>query len=302
MPDTPPASATATGRTPDADDAALVADLAAGPQVIRIERADDPRLYDYTGLTDMQLRTRTEPERGLFIAEGDKVITRAVDAGHPMRSMLLSDKWLDLMTPTIQRTNAPVYLGDPALLEEVTGFHVHRGALAAMGRLPLPDPATLLERARRVVVLETVNNRTNIGAIFRAAAALGMDAVLLAPDCADPLYRRAVRVSMGTVFAIPYARLGEDPAHPWPGVLDLLDSYGYWLMALTPAPDAVDLRTLSLDPRQKVALLLGSEGEGLSPRALAACDLRVRIPMAEGVDSLNVAAAAAVACYALTGS
>jgi tRNA G18 (ribose-2'-O)-methylase SpoU len=213
-----------------------------------------------------------------------------------MRSMLLSDKWLDLMAPLIARTRAPVYLGAPDLLEEVTGFHVHRGALAAMGRLPLLEPADLLARSRRVVVLEKVNNHTNIGAIFRSAAALGMDAVLLAPDCADPLYRRAVRVSMGTVFAVPYARL-----EPWPRALDLLVGHGYRRMALTPAPDAVDLRALRLDPAEKVALLLGSEGDGLSARAMAACDLRVRIPMAAGVDSLNVAAAAAVACYALTG-
>jgi tRNA G18 (ribose-2'-O)-methylase SpoU len=290
--------------TPDAHaadaPAAPTASAPTEPRLIRIEHADDPRLHDYTGLTDMQLRTRTEPAQGLFIAEGEKVITRALAAGYPMRSMLLSDKWLDLMTPVIEHTAAPVYLGDPALLEEVTGFHVHRGALAAMGRLPLPDPATLLERSRRVIVLETVNNHTNIGAIFRAAAALGMDAVLLAPDCADPLYRRAVRVSMGTVFAIPYARLGADAAHPWPRALDLLAAHGYRAMALTPAPGAVDLRTLALDPAEKVALLLGSEGDGLSPRALGACDLRVRIPMAPGVDSLNVAAAAAVACYALT--
>jgi tRNA G18 (ribose-2'-O)-methylase SpoU len=278
----------------------VAADQTARERTIRIEHADDERLRDYTGLTDMQLRTRTEPQRGLFIAEGEKVIARAVDAGYPMRSMLLSDKWLDAMAGVIARTNAPVYLAANELLEEVTGFHVHRGALAAMGRVPLADPGALLERSRRIVVLETVNNHTNIGAIFRSAAALGMDAVLLAPDCADPLYRRAVRVSMGTVFAVPYARLGEDPAHPWPRALDLLDSHGYWLMALTPAPDAVDLRALRLAPGQKVALLLGSEGEGLSPRALEACDLRVRIPMAAGVDSLNVAAAAAVACYALT--
>ena len=274
--------------------AEAAAEPAAAP--VRIERADDPRLHDYVALTDMQLRTRTEPEAGLFIAEGEKVIARAVDAGYPMRSMLLSDKWLDLMAPLIDRTRAPVYLGSLDLLEEVTGFHVHRGALAAMGRLPLLDPAALLARSRRVVVLEKVNNHTNIGAIFRSAAALGMDAVLLAPDCADPLYRRSVRVSMGTVFAVPYARL-----EPWPRALDLLVEHGYRRMALTPAPDAVDLRALRLDVGEKVALLLGSEGDGLSERAMAACDLRVRIPMAAGVDSLNVAAAAAVACYALTG-
>ena len=269
------------------------------PDLQRIEEPHDARLRDYVGLTDMQLRTRTEPDAGLFIAEGEKVIERAVDAGYPMRSMLLSDKWLPTMAPVLARTSAPVYLGASDLLEQVTGFHVHRGALAAMGRLPPRDPAELLERSRRVVVLEKVNNHTNIGAIFRSAAALGMDAVLLAPDCADPLYRRAVRVSMGTVFAIPYARLGADPALPWPRALDLLAEHGYRRMALTPAPDAVDLRELSLAPGERVALLLGSEGEGLSPRALAACDLRVRIPMTAGVDSLNVAAAAAVACYAL---
>jgi tRNA G18 (ribose-2'-O)-methylase SpoU len=206
------------------------------------------------------------------------------------------------MGPVLERTSAPVYVGANDLLEQVTGFHVHRGALAAMSRLPLPDPAALLERSQRVAVLEKVNNHTNIGAIFRSAAALGMDAVLLAPDCADPLYRRAVRVSMGTVFAVPYARLGADPeGPPWPRALDLLAAHGYRRLALTPAPDAIDLRELRLGPQEKVALLLGSEGEGLSPRALAACDLRVRIPMAPGVDSLNVAAAAAVACYALTG-
>jgi tRNA G18 (ribose-2'-O)-methylase SpoU len=261
---------------------------------IRIDDPDDARLRDYVGLTDMELRKRSEPERGLFIAEGEKVVARAVAAGYPMRSMLLSDKWLDLMAPVIERTGAPVYVGSEALLEQVTGFHVHRGALAAMGRTLLPDPAALLKAARRVVVLEKVNNHTNIGAIFRCAAALGVDAVLLAPDCADPLYRRAVRVSMGTVFAVGWAKL-----EPWPQALDLLAEHGFRCVALTPAPDAVDLRALRLEPGEKIALLLGSEGDGLSPRAMARCDLKVRIPMAAGVDSLNVAAAAAVACYAL---
>jgi tRNA G18 (ribose-2'-O)-methylase SpoU len=263
-------------------------------RIIRVEDPADERLRDYVALTDMELRKRTEPERGLFIAEGEKVIARALDAGYPMRSMLLSDKWLDLMGPVIGRAGAPVFVGAPEVLEQVTGFHVHRGALAAMGRVALPDPERVLAGARRIVVLERVNNHTNIGAVFRAAAALGMDAVLLAPDCADPLYRRAVRVSMGTVFAVPYAKLD-----PWPGSLDLLAAHGYRCMALTPAPDAVNLRELALGPRERVALFLGSEGDGLSARAMAACDLRVRIPMAAGVDSLNVAAAAAVACYAL---
>jgi tRNA G18 (ribose-2'-O)-methylase SpoU len=264
--------------------------------VVRIGDPDDPRLRDYVGLTDMELRTRAEPGLGLFIAEGEKVIGRALAAGYPMRSMLLSDKWLETMRPAAERAGAPVFVAEPAVLEQVTGFHVHRGALASMARTALPDPVGLLAAARRIVVLEKVNNHTNIGAIFRSAAALGMDAVLLAPDCADPLYRRSVRVSMGTVFAVPWAKL-----EPWPQALGLLEQHGYRRMALTPAPDAVDLRGLRLAPDEKVALLLGSEGDGLSARAMAACDLRVRIAMAAGVDSLNVAAAAAVACYALTG-
>jgi tRNA G18 (ribose-2'-O)-methylase SpoU len=268
--------------------------LDAVDNLVRVTDPTDPRLRDYVNLTDLELRKRTEPEQGLFIAEGDKVIRRAIAAGYPVRSLLLSDKWLPLMAPVIEQTGAPALVGTLELLEQVTGFHVHRGALAAMGRLPLPDPAGLLATARRIVVLEKVNNHTNIGAIFRSAAALGMDAVLLAPDCADPLYRRSVRVSMGTVFAVPYAKL-----EPWPAALDLLADHGYRRMALTPAPDAVDLRALTLGPEERVALFLGSEGDGLSDAAFAACDLRVRIPMAAGVDSLNVAAAAAVACFAL---
>ena len=264
---------------------------------VRIEDPADPRLDDYVGLTDMELRKRSEPARGLFIAEGDKVIRRALDSGHPMRSILLSDKWLPLMTPVIEQAGATAFVAEPAVLEQVTGFHVHRGALAAMGRRPLPDPAAVLDGARRIVVLEGVNNHTNIGAIFRGAAALGMDAVLLAPDCADPLYRRSVRVSMGTVFAVPWTKL-----EPWPQALGLLEQHGYRRIALTPAPDAVDLRALRLGEQEKAALFLGSEGEGLSSRAFAACDLKVRIPMAAGVDSLNVAAAAAVACYALAAA
>lgn len=263
---------------------------------VRIEDPADPRLSDYVGLTDMELRKRSEPELGLFIAEGEKVIRRAVDAGYPMRSMLLSDKWLPLMAPVLEETGAPAFVAEPAVLEQVTGFHVHRGALAAMGRAPLPDPEQVLADARRIVVLEGVNNHTNVGAIFRGAAGLGMDAVLLAPDCADPLYRRSVRVSMGTVFAIPWTKL-----EPWPAALDLLERHGYRRIALTPAADAVDLRALRLADDEKAALFLGSEGDGLTPRAFAACDLKVRIPMAAGVDSLNVAAAAAVACYALAG-
>jgi tRNA G18 (ribose-2'-O)-methylase SpoU len=263
-------------------------------ELIEVTDPADPRLHDYSGLTDIALRTAREPAEGLFMAEGEKVIRRALAAGYPMRSMLLSPKWVEPMRALIEAADAPVYVGAEPLLEAVTGFHVHRGALAAMRRVADREPGPLLDRARRIVVLEDIVNHTNLGAIFRSAAALGMDAALLTPRCADPLYRRSVRVSMGTVFALPYARLES-----WPGGLETLREHGFRTIALTPGPTAVDLPDLRLGAEEKVALLLGTEGEGLTDAALAAADLRVRIPMAAGVDSLNVAAAAAVACYAL---
>ncbi len=260
----------------------------------RVTGSDDPALRDYVGLTDVALRTRREPAEGMFIAEGEKVIRRALAAGYPMRSLLLEDKWLDGLADVIDTVDVPVLVADLALLEQVTGYLVHRGALAAMSRLPLPDALDLAAGARRLVVLEEVNNHTNIGAILRAAAGLGVDAVLLDPRSADPLYRRSVKVSMGAVFAVPWARLD-----PWPGVLTDIRGLGFTLMALTPDPDAVSLADLSVDQVARPALLLGAEGPGLTSGALAAGDLRVRIPMAAGVDSLNVAAAAAVAMYAV---
>lgn len=265
-------------------------------EIRTVDDPDDPRLSDYTDLTDVELRRRREPAEGLFIAEGEKVIRRAGHAGYGMRSMLLSAKWLQPMRDVIERTTAPVYAVTPELAERVTGYHVHRGALASMQRKPLPPADGLLAAARRVVVLEAVNDHTNTGAIFRSAAALGMDAVLLSPDCADPLYRRSVKVSMGAVFAVPYARL-----EPWPRALDTLRGAGFRLLALTPDERAVPLpEALAHEAaEQRVALLLGAEGDGLSARALAAADERVRIPMAHGVDSLNVGAAAAVAFYAV---
>ena len=265
-------------------------------ELIEVTDPADSRLYDYSGLTDVELRKVREPAEGLFLAEGEKVIRRALDAGYPMRSMLLSPKWVGPMQPLIDAVDGPVYVGAEPLLEAVTGFHVHRGALASMQRVEVPSAASVLERSRRIVVLEDIVNHTNLGAIFRSAAALGMDAALLTPSCADPLYRRSVRVSMGTVFALPYARLDS-----WPGGLETLAEHGFRTIALTPGPTAVDLRDLRFGPEDRVALLLGTEGEGLSDKALAAADLRVRIPMAAGVDSLNVAAAAAVACYAISG-
>ncbi|NJP44029.1 TrmH family RNA methyltransferase [Actinacidiphila epipremni] len=255
----------------------------------------DPRLHDYTSLTDVELRRRREPAEGLFIAEGEKVIRRALQAGYPMRSMLLGDKWLDALRDVVDEAEAPVYVVGDDLAEQVTGYHVHRGALASMQRKPLPDPAGVLAGARRVVVMEAVNDHTNIGAIFRSAAALGMDAVLLSPDCADPLYRRSVKVSMGAVFSVPYARLAAWPRDLYGTVKDA----GFRLLALTPAERATALPDLPVRELPRLALLLGAEGPGLSPKALAAADTLVRIPMAHGIDSLNVGAAAAVAFYAV---
>ncbi|MDT0614013.1 TrmH family RNA methyltransferase [Streptomyces lancefieldiae] len=263
--------------------------------LITVEDPDDPRLHDYTGLTDVELRRRREPAEGLFIAEGEKVIRRAGEAGYAMRSMLLSAKWVDTMRDIIDEAPAPVYVVDPALAEQVTGYHVHRGALASMQRKPLPTATDLLRTTRRVVVMESVNDHTNIGAIFRSAAALGMDAVLLSPDCADPLYRRSVKVSMGAVFSVPYARLDT-----WPAGLETVREAGFTLLALTPDERAKALDDVAPHRMDRVALMLGAEGDGLTRRALAASDEWVRIPMSHGVDSLNVGAAAAVAFYAVT--
>ncbi|MFH8345439.1 TrmH family RNA methyltransferase [Streptomyces sp. NPDC018045] len=265
--------------------------------IITVDDPDDPRLSDYTGLTDVELRRRREPAEGLFIAEGEKVIRRARHAGYAMRSMLLSAKWVDVMRDVIDEVPAPVYAVSPALAERVTGYHVHRGALASMARKPLPTAAELLARpgTRRIAVMEAVNDHTNIGAVFRSAAALGMDAVLLSPDCADPLYRRSVKVSMGAVFAVPYARLEN-----WPRDLETVRGAGFPLLALTPDAEAVPLDDVAPHRMERAALMLGAEGDGLSPQALRAADTWVRIPMAHDVDSLNVGAAAAVAFYAVT--
>ncbi|MYQ77159.1 MULTISPECIES: TrmH family RNA methyltransferase [unclassified Streptomyces] len=261
---------------------------------LTIDTPDDPRLSDYVSLTDVELRRRKEPAEGLFIAEGEKVIRRALQAGYEMRSMLLSAKWVDQMRDVIEESDAPVHTVAPDLAERVTGYHVHRGALASMQRKSLPAAAELLRTARRVAVMEAVNDHTNIGAIFRSAAALGMDAVLLSPDCADPLYRRSVKVSMGAVFSVPYARLDT-----WPQGLETVREAGFTVLALTPAEKAVSIEEAAPHRMDRVALMLGAEGDGLSARALAAADRWVRIPMAHGVDSLNVGAAAAVAFYAV---
>jgi len=266
-------------------------------QVHVLHDPGDPRLADYVGLTDVARRSRHEPAAGLYLAESEKVIRRALDAGHRPRSMLLAERWVQPLADLIGRvaaTGAPVYTGSAAVIEAVTGFHVHRGAIAAMHRPPLAEPGRLLARARRVLVLEDVVDHTNVGAIIRSAAALGADGVLVTPRCADPLYRRAVRVSMGTVFQVPWTRI-----EPWPGGVDVLRELGFTVAALTLTTQAVDLDAFAADPPERVALLLGTEGDGLSAAATALADVAVRIPMAGGVDSLNVSAAAAVALWAL---
>ena len=259
---------------------------------IEITDPDDSRIADYRALTDVALRTAFEPPHGLFIAEGELVLRRAVRAGYALRSILVDAKRVEQVESIAP--GVPLYAATPPVLEAITGFHVHRGVLGSVHRPAPAEPAALLAAARSVLILEDVNTHTNVGAIFRAAAGLGMDAILLSPSCADPLYRRSVRVSMGEVFAVPYARL-----EPWPAALEQVRSAGFTLLALTPDPDATSLRALGPDQRRRPALLLGAEGPGLSGTVLTAADARVRIPMHRGVDSLNVAAAAAVACYAL---
>jgi tRNA G18 (ribose-2'-O)-methylase SpoU len=263
-------------------------------ELIPVDDPDDPRLADYTSLTDVELRRRREPEEGLFIAEGEKVIRRAAAAGYGMRSMMLSAKWVGVMRDVIEAATAPVYAVTPALAEQVTGYHVHRGALASMARRPLPEPAALLTPGtRRVAVFEDMVDHANLGAAFRNAAALGVEAVLLTPRCADPLYRRAVKVSMGAVFHVPWTRLTD-----WPGGLGVLRGQGFVTAALCLAEPSITLDELAARRHERLALLLGTEGEGLTEAALRAADVRVTIPMAAEVDSLNVAAASAVAFYA----
>jgi tRNA G18 (ribose-2'-O)-methylase SpoU len=260
----------------------------------RVRDAASDAVADYARLTDVTLRSAHEPAQGLYIAESAKVIRRAIGAGHRPRSVLMEEKWLPGLESALAPFDVPVHLADPDQLEAITGYRVHRGALAAFERPALPDPAELLAAARRVVVLEDIVDHTNVGAIFRSVAALGADAVLVSPRCADPLYRRSVRVSMGTVFQVPWTRLPE-----WPEAARMLHAHEFSIAALALADDAVSLRDLAADPPGRLALVFGAEGDGLSARALEAADRVVTIPMAHGVDSLNVAAAAAVALYAL---
>jgi tRNA G18 (ribose-2'-O)-methylase SpoU len=259
-----------------------------------VDAPDDPRVADFVGLTDGARRMKHEPGAGFFIAEGEKVIARTAAAGYPPRSLLLSPQRLADLSPAVAALDCPVYVASYDVLQAVTGFHVHRGALASFGRLPLRTASDVLAQASRVVVMEAVTNHTNLGAVFRSAAALGMDAVLLSPTSCDPLYRRTVRVSMGQVFAVPYAYLER-----WPEGIDEVRAAGFRVLALTPDPAATDLGTLTVAPEDRVALVFGAEGPGLTEEVMSASDERVRIPMAAGVDSLNVGSAAAVAFWVL---
>lgn len=259
--------------------------------LVEITDPADPRLADYRDLRDVELRKHLEAEHGLFLAEGEKVVRRAIEAGHAPRSLLMAPRWLDGLADVLGRTEAPCYVVPEEMAEQVTGFHVHRGALASLARTPLPPVEEVLAGARSVLVLEDIVDHTNVGAIFRSGAALGFDAVLLSPRCADPLYRRSVKVAMGAVFAIPWTRVPD-----WRDALPALSDAGFTTVALTLAEDAVPIEA-AVRGLDKVALVLGSEGHGLSARWEASADRRAIIEMSEGIDSLNVAAATAVACY-----
>jgi tRNA G18 (ribose-2'-O)-methylase SpoU len=261
------------------------------PAPVAVDDPGDPRLADYVGLTDAVLRRRVEQGRGIFIAEGELVIRQLLASRYPVRSVLVTSSRLARLQDALAGLAAPVFVAPQPVLEAVAGFALHRGAVAAAARLPAAPPAALLRGARVVAVLEGLNDHENIGAVFRNAAALGVDAVLLSPTCADPLYRRAVRVSMGQVLHVPFTTLA-----PWPVALGAVAAAGFEVVALTPSAAAEPVACLAEGTRP-VALLLGAEGAGLSPAALSGADRRVRVPMRPGVDSLNVATAAAIAFH-----
>ena len=264
---------------------------------IEITDPADERVRDYFTLTDVALRTKVEPERGLYLAESEKVVRRSLAAGHRPRSFLMGRRWLTDLSDLVERAESqgvPVYFAQAGVIEAMTGFHLHRGVLASMHRPELVAPAVLLQDASRVVILEDIVDHTNVGAVFRSAAALGVDAVLITPRCADPLYRRAVRVSMGTVFQVPWTRID-----PWPAGVQVLRDHGFTVAAFALGDGAISLDDLAADQPDRLAMIFGTEGDGLSRLAVKGADLVVKIPMAGGVDSLNMAAASAVAIWAL---
>lgn len=280
---------------------------------IHLDSVDDPRVDVYTNLTELQLRNRLEPAKGVFIAESPKVITRALAAGREPLSLLVEEPWIEGMADTFASIDAqwgddvPVYVASPEQLKRLTGYRLHRGAIAAMRRWPLPSVEEVCRGATRIAVLENIVDHTNVGAIMRSAAALDVDAVLVTPSCADPLYRRAVRVSMGTVFQVPWTRIGGDDVHYWPWKgLDELHRLGFTTAAMALTDDSISLDDLvarlegdspEAPPVDRLALIFGTEGDGLSRHTIANADLTVKIPMSHDVDSLNVAASSAVAFY-----
>ena len=271
--------------------------------IIRIDNLDDPRLAPYSGAADAQLRLSPSAPNGLFIAESRKVAERALDAGVSPRSLFMEERWLAQSMPLVERLTAadpsfPVLVATREQFHALTGYEVTRGALAAFERPALPRVEKVLAGARRVAVLEDIVNYTNIGAVFRSAAALGIDAVLVTPSCHDPLYRRAARVSMGTVFQVPWTRIGSERDWAAEGV-PLLHELGFETAALALSDDAIPLHDKRLRSCDRLALGLGTEGDGLSASTIMRCDMTVKIPMDHGVDSLNVAAASAVAFWEL---
>lgn len=271
------------------------------PNVIEITDFTASELDVYARLTEGQLKNRAEPEKGLFIAESPNVIHRALDAGYEPVSMLMEEKHIcGQAKDVVARCGAvPIYTAPLDILTQLTGYPLTRGVLCAMRRKKIPSAEEICAGARRIAVLENVVNPTNIGAIFRSAAALNIDAVLLTPACCDPLYRRAVRVSMGTVFQIPWAQIGEC-VEDWPDYgLRLLHAMGFQTVAMALRDDSLRIDDPALAAQEKLAIILGTEGEGLTDGTIAACDYTVRIPMSHGVDSLNVAAASAVAFWQL---
>jgi tRNA G18 (ribose-2'-O)-methylase SpoU len=263
--------------------------------VIEISDLTDPRLADYSHLTDVALKKARGTEHGLYLAESALVLERALRAGHLPRSVLALGGTVDEAVALVGDA-VPVFSGPGELLAELTGYILHRGLIASMHRPALPDPDDLLENARRIVILENVADPTNVGAIFRSAGAIGADAILVTPRCSDPFYRRAIRVSMGTVLQVPWTRVGD-----WPDTRNLLTRHGFHVAALALTADAVSLRNFNSTSHERLALVLGAEGPGLTDDALAAADTVVQIPMKHGIDSLNVAAASAVAMWALSG-
>jgi tRNA G18 (ribose-2'-O)-methylase SpoU len=284
-------------------------------QFIHVTDFDDPRLNSYVNLTELQLRNRLEPAKGIFIAESMKVIARALAAGVEPESFLIQEEWVEQMNGLFSLVDSqfgkdiPVYIGKSELLAQLTGYKLHRGAISAMHRWKLPTVEEICASASRIAIFENIVDHTNLGAMIRSAAALDVDAFLVTPSCADPLYRRSTRVSMGTVFEIPWTRIGGDDVHAWPhpGIGQVHD-LGFTTVSMALSDDSIGLDELvarlnspSNTPQhiEKLALIFGTEGDGLSHRTIAASDVTCKIPMSHGVDSLNVAAASAVTFWAV---